>query len=135
LLVVIPSIVLQEHQGSDKTWVWHAPDFADGEVKEELFCIRFGSVESRYPTACLLYHYGQTFAIFSLCSLSSLDAQTFKKAFEDAQKAVPSNAGEVEELLQALKVDDKEEKKSGKEDKEIATAVNDKEPSSTEEGK
>lgn len=70
-----------------------------------------------------------------MCSLSSLDAQTFKKAFEAAQKAVPSNAGEVEELLQALKVDDKEEKKSGKEDKEIATAVNDKEPSSTEEGK
>ena len=55
LLAVIPSITLQEHQGSDKTWVWHAPDFADGEVKEELFCIRFGSVESRYLTDVVFY--------------------------------------------------------------------------------
>ena len=64
-----------------------------------------------------------------------LDAQAFKKAFEDAQKGVLSNAEGVEELLQGLKVDDKEEKKCGKEDKENAIAANDKEASSTVEGK
>eukprot|EP00250_Pteridium_aquilinum_P024840 c29682_g1_i1 orf=208-861(+) len=78
---VIPSISLQEHQGSDKTWVWHASDFADGELKDELFCIRFGSVEN---------------------------AQAFKKAFEDAQSAKPSSvekdADAVGELLEGLKV-------------------------------
>lgn len=47
LLAVVPSISLQEHQGSDKTWVWHASDFSEGELKDELFCIRFGSVESK----------------------------------------------------------------------------------------
>lgn len=45
--VVLPSISLQEHAGSDKSCVWHASDYADGELKEELFAIRFPSVESK----------------------------------------------------------------------------------------
>ncbi|CAL9205282.1 unnamed protein product [Musa hybrid cultivar] len=44
--LVIPSIKIQEHAGNDKSCVWHASDFADGELKEEMFCIRFGSVEN-----------------------------------------------------------------------------------------
>jgi len=37
---------VQEHAGNDKSCVWHARDFSDGELKDELFCIRFASVES-----------------------------------------------------------------------------------------
>ncbi|MQM20547.1 hypothetical protein Taro_053570, partial [Colocasia esculenta] len=44
--LVLPSIKVQEHAGSDKSCVWHATDFSDGELKEEMFCIRFGSVEN-----------------------------------------------------------------------------------------
>ncbi|XXG44337.1 hypothetical protein AAC387_Pa01g4169 [Persea americana] len=44
--LVVPSISIQEHGGNDKSCVWHASDFSDGELKEELFCIRFGSVEN-----------------------------------------------------------------------------------------
>jgi len=43
---VLPTINVQEHQGNDKSCLWHAADFADGELKDELFCIRFPSVES-----------------------------------------------------------------------------------------
>lgn len=43
---VVPSIRMQEHAGNDKSCVWHAMDFSDGELKEEMFAIRFGSVES-----------------------------------------------------------------------------------------
>ncbi|XP_057510551.1 ran-binding protein 1 homolog a-like [Actinidia eriantha] len=43
---VLASISIQEHAGNDKSCVWHATDFADGELKEELFCIRFASVEN-----------------------------------------------------------------------------------------
>jgi hypothetical protein len=42
---------MQEHAGSDKSCVWHASDFADGELKEEMFAIRFGSVESEFSTS------------------------------------------------------------------------------------
>ncbi|XP_042377767.1 ran-binding protein 1 homolog c-like isoform X2 [Zingiber officinale] len=42
--LVIPSMKIQEHAGNDKSCVWHAADFADGELKEEMFCLRFGSV-------------------------------------------------------------------------------------------
>lgn len=45
---------MQEHAGSDKSCVWHALDFADCELKEEMFAIRFGSVESEYQTPYLL---------------------------------------------------------------------------------
>ncbi|CAL9076759.1 unnamed protein product [Musa textilis] len=44
--LVLQSIKIQEHAGNDKSCVWHAADFADGELKEEMFCIRFGSVEN-----------------------------------------------------------------------------------------
>ena len=47
-VAVLPTMSVQEHAGNDKSCVWHATDFADGELKDELFCIRFASVESEY---------------------------------------------------------------------------------------
>uniref|UniRef100_A0A5B7AFX3 RanBD1 domain-containing protein n=1 Tax=Davidia involucrata TaxID=16924 RepID=A0A5B7AFX3_DAVIN len=44
--LVLPSMSVQEHAGNEKSCVWHATDFSDGELKDELFCIRFGSVEN-----------------------------------------------------------------------------------------
>ncbi|XWS67261.1 hypothetical protein CRYUN_Cryun05aG0272400 [Craigia yunnanensis] len=44
--IVLPTMTVQEHAGNDKSCVWHATDFADGELKEEMFCIRFASVEN-----------------------------------------------------------------------------------------
>jgi hypothetical protein len=41
-------MTVQEHAGNEKSCVWHARDFADGELKDELFCIRFASIESKY---------------------------------------------------------------------------------------
>lgn len=43
--IVMPNAKLQEHSGSDKAWVWSTVDFAEGEQKVELFCIRFGTPE------------------------------------------------------------------------------------------
>ncbi|GLJ54224.1 hypothetical protein SUGI_1162840 [Cryptomeria japonica] len=43
--LVLPSISIQEHAGNEKSCVWHATDFSDGELKKELFCIRFGTLE------------------------------------------------------------------------------------------
>ncbi|KAK8581426.1 hypothetical protein V6N13_144452 [Hibiscus sabdariffa] len=44
--LVLPTMTVQEHAGNDKSCLWHAADFADGELKDELFCIRFQSVEN-----------------------------------------------------------------------------------------
>ncbi|CAM6046633.1 unnamed protein product [Sphagnum compactum] len=83
--MVLASTTLQEHAGSDKTWVWHAPDYSDGTLKEELFCMRFGSIES---------------------------AHKFKDAFEAAQEKVSAKSDKDEEaadtaagLLDKLKVE------------------------------
>lgn len=58
---VLPSAKLQSHEGNEKAWVFSTIDFADEEQKNEMFCIRFGSVESKRP-------------IFLLLHLSSLDS-------------------------------------------------------------
>ncbi|KAE9621087.1 hypothetical protein Lal_00019200 [Lupinus albus] len=44
--LILPSMTVQEHAGNEKSCVWHARDFADGELKDELFCIRFPSIEN-----------------------------------------------------------------------------------------
>eukprot|EP01018_Ginkgo_biloba_P010599 Gb_26663 [translate_table: standard] len=87
--LVLPSMSLQEHAGSDKSWVWHATDFSDGELKEELFCIRLGSVEN---------------------------AKKFRELFEEIAESQAKNSEEGEEaaesaaeLIKSLKVEEKKE--------------------------
>lgn len=36
-----PQMKLQPNVGSDKSWIWGARDFADGEMKDEILCIKF----------------------------------------------------------------------------------------------
>ncbi|XP_074285557.1 ran-binding protein 1 homolog b [Silene latifolia] len=44
--LIIAGMTVQEHAGNDKCCVWHASDFADKELKDEMFCIRFATVEN-----------------------------------------------------------------------------------------
>eukprot|EP00002_Diphylleia_rotans_P026290 TRINITY_DN522_c0_g1_i8.p1 TRINITY_DN522_c0_g1~~TRINITY_DN522_c0_g1_i8.p1 ORF type:complete len:172 (+),score=42.69 TRINITY_DN522_c0_g1_i8:65-580(+) len=44
---VHPSYKLTPNIGSDKSWVWVAQDYADGELKTEKLAIRFNSVERK----------------------------------------------------------------------------------------
>eukprot|EP01018_Ginkgo_biloba_P017507 Gb_41770 [translate_table: standard] len=85
--LVQASMTMQEHAGSDKSWVWHATDFSDGELKEELFCIRLGSVDN---------------------------AKKFKELFEEIAESQAKKSEEGEhaadsaaELLGNLQVEDK----------------------------
>ncbi|XP_058075059.1 ran-binding protein 1 homolog c-like [Magnolia sinica] len=97
--LVLPAISIQEHAGNDKSCVWHASDFSDGELKEELFCIRFGSTEN-----CR-----------SFMEMVEEIAQSQEKKEEN--KEATSAAG----LLEKLSVGEsktEEEKKAGEETKE-----------------
>ena len=40
--VVDPRIKLEPNAGSDRSWVWSAFDFSDGELVETVFALRFG---------------------------------------------------------------------------------------------
>ncbi|XP_021713432.1 ran-binding protein 1 homolog c-like [Chenopodium quinoa] len=44
--LIIAGMTVQEHAGNEKSCVWVASDYADGELKEEMFCIRFASIEN-----------------------------------------------------------------------------------------
>ena len=95
------------------------------------FALAVSKVGILQMKSCFVFRF---YNILKMAFFAPLDAQAFKKAFEDAQNAVSSNAEEVEELLQSLKVDDQDEKKSVKE-KEVTKTSEDNEPSSTKEGK
>nr|DAD26260.1 TPA_asm: hypothetical protein HUJ06_027728 [Nelumbo nucifera] len=68
--LVSPTMSVQEHAGNEKSCVWHATDFSDGELKDELFCIRFASVESKFFSDRVFFLYAIVFMylfIFILC--------------------------------------------------------------------
>ncbi|XVF68496.1 hypothetical protein PTKIN_Ptkin11bG0007000 [Pterospermum kingtungense] len=96
--LVSPTMTVQEHKGNDKSCLWHAADFADGELKDEFFCIRFASVENR-----------KTFMeIFQEVA----ESQKSKEENKDATAA----AG----LLEKLSVEEKKTEDKAGEDKPVA---------------
>jgi len=40
-----PRITMSPNNGSDRSWVWSAYDYADGELKETVFALKFGDRE------------------------------------------------------------------------------------------
>ena len=99
--LVLPTMTVQEHTGNENSCVWHATDFADGELKDELFCIRFASIEN-----CKNFRETVT---------DVAESQLKKEENEDASAA----AG----LLDKLSVEDsKTEEKANEEEKQPQTA-------------
>ncbi|KAK9279443.1 hypothetical protein L1049_013122 [Liquidambar formosana] len=97
--LVLPTMSVQEHAGNDKSCVWHATDFADGELKDELFCIRFGSVEN-----C------KTFM------------EKFQEVAESQQKKEENkDASAAAGLLEKLSVDDSKSEDKAKEEEPVET--------------
>ncbi len=98
--MVDPRIVMQPNVGSDRSWVWTAYDYAEGDLREEVFALKFGKPQ---------------------------DAEEFKAAFGDAKKEMrafvaveeepekegdAAAAGDAADALGGLKLKDKEERRS-----------------------
>lgn len=111
--LVLPTMSVQEHAGNDKSCVWHAADYSDGELKDELFCIRFGSVEN-----CKKFMETVT---------EVAESQQKKEENEEASSA----AG----LLEKLTVDDKKVKEEVAKDAEPAAVKDEKETEKAESEK
>ncbi len=83
-LAVMPGTKLQEHSGSEKAWVYSTVDFAEEEQKMELFCLRFGSLESECLAALRPVTHWPGRARRALRVPACAEAQEFKKHFEEA---------------------------------------------------
>mmetsp|Transcript_36088 Transcript_36088/g.58826 ORF Transcript_36088/g.58826 Transcript_36088/m.58826 type:complete len:105 (-) Transcript_36088:382-696(-) len=79
-----PRIKLEPNAGSDRSWVWSCYDFADGELEEKVFALRFANTEV---------------------------ADDFKGKYEEHQKEMeallagedkPDESGKVDEAAEAL---------------------------------
>ncbi|KAL7112248.1 hypothetical protein ACP275_05G140600 [Erythranthe tilingii] len=102
--LVLSTMSVQEHQGNEKSCVWHAADFSDGELKDETFCIRFASVEN---------------------------CKSFKDKIEEIAESQSKESGDSEEadtaasLIEKLSVDEKD-KDVKSEPKEVPSSSEDK---------
>ncbi|KAK7277382.1 hypothetical protein RIF29_18533 [Crotalaria pallida] len=109
--LILPAMTVQEHAGNEKSCVWHARDFADGELKHEFFCIRFASIEN-----CKKF------------------METFQEVAESQNQEENSDASAAAGLLENLSVEgktDAEKKDEEKSDNKTA----EKESSSGKESK
>ncbi|GLT55702.1 hypothetical protein SLA2020_287980 [Shorea laevis] len=113
--LVLPTMSVQEHAGNDKSCVWHATDFADGELKDELFAIRFPSVEN---------------------------CKTFKEIFQEVAESQGKNeenkdataaAGLLEKLSVGESKTDVKEQEEAKDEKESAEEKTEAEAEQKEE--
>lgn len=109
--LVRPTMSVQEHAGNDKSCVWHAADYSDGELKDELFCIRFGSVEN-----CKKF-------------METVEEVAESQQKKEENKDATSTAG----LLEKLSVDDKKGEEEAKE--ETTEAAKDEEAEKADSGK
>ncbi|XP_054786124.1 ran-binding protein 1 homolog a-like [Prosopis cineraria] len=113
--LIVPSMTVQEHAGNEKSCVWHARDFADGELKDELFCIRFASIEN-----CKSF------------------METFQEVAESQKKKEENkDASAAAGLLEKLSVEEKTEKSQGKseEQKDVPEKESKNESENTDAGK
>lgn len=46
---ISPTMALRENAGSDRSWVWFAQDYAEGELSNDMLAIRFANSESARP--------------------------------------------------------------------------------------
>ncbi|CAH8389441.1 unnamed protein product [Eruca vesicaria subsp. sativa] len=104
--IVTSGMSVVEHAENDKSCVWHARDFSNGEPKDELFCIRFASVEN-----CKAF------------------MEKFKEVAEsEEEKEESKDASDAASLLEKLTMEEKhtKEKKEAKPVEKVASAKADK---------
>ncbi|KAL6619421.1 hypothetical protein ACP70R_034560 [Stipagrostis hirtigluma subsp. patula] len=97
--LVVSTTKMQEHAGSDKSCVWHAADFADGELKEEMFAIRFGSVENSSNKKLLTTtkHPPDSRVIGLIGLLEIKHCKKFKDLVEEIAESLTKNEGKESE--------------------------------------
>ncbi|KAF7121097.1 hypothetical protein RHSIM_Rhsim13G0067700 [Rhododendron simsii] len=128
--LVIATMSVQEHAGNEKSCVWHAADFADGELKDELFCIRFGSVDisgRRNEAAALSPRWHDLLeALYGHGANCKTFMETFQEVAESQQKKEENkDASAAAGLLEKLSVED--EKTEDKASEEVPVAAKEKE--------
>ncbi|KAL9267934.1 Ran-binding protein 1 homolog b-like protein [Drosera capensis] len=113
--LVLPAMTVQEHTGNEKSCVWHATDFADGELKDELFCIRFATVEN-----CKTFMEKFQDVAASQNAPEEEEEEEEEAAAAEAKQEEDKGASDTAELLEKLTV---EEKKGGENEPETKPKV------------
>ncbi|RZC53711.1 hypothetical protein C5167_012559 [Papaver somniferum] len=83
--LVLATISIQKHIWSQKSWIWHASDFSDSELREEVFCARFVYIQ---------------------------DAKLFKEMVAEAAESQVQKSEEIKEDAES-QVQNSEESKEG----------------------
>ncbi|KAL9317701.1 hypothetical protein ACSQ67_014218 [Phaseolus vulgaris] len=110
--LILATMSVQEHAGNEKSCVWHARDYADGELKDELFCIRFPSIEN-----CKSF------------------METFQEVAESQKTEDDNESSAAAGLIEKLSVEEKTEKKEAEEKSDDKTEIESEKESKAVEDK
>ena len=106
--LIMPGTELKNHEGNEKAWVWSAPDYAEEEMKTEVFCIRFGNVERATE---FKEKFMEAQAVNEKLIEEADDGEEEAAAAEEEAK--PSAEDELAGALEAAKVEDAPDKEEG----------------------
>mmetsp|Transcript_5923 Transcript_5923/g.20421 ORF Transcript_5923/g.20421 Transcript_5923/m.20421 type:complete len:251 (-) Transcript_5923:41-793(-) len=113
--LIMPGTTLQNHQGNDKTWVWSTPDFAEEEMRTELFCIRFGTTEKANE-------FKDVFEAAEKTNAKIIEEEGGLEAKEpeegEGEKEKDTGADDLAKDLESVKVEEKKEEGEGEKKEE-----------------
>jgi len=105
--LIIAGMTVQEHAGNDKSCVWHASDYADGELKDEMFCIRFASVDNNKKFMEVFEEIAESQTTQEETTETSEAAEALEKlSVEDTNKGKTSPTKEAETETEKKKEDE-----------------------------
>ena len=129
----MPTMELKKHQNSDKVFVWSTfADLSDETPTPETLAIRFGNAESMATIDSfdwLQYDCNEWLILWFV----SIDAQKFKKVFEESKEFVSDPDDSITNTLNRIHIKDNNESESeSEEDTESDEEVDEKEKSKDE---
>ena len=104
--LIMPGTELKNHEGNEKAWVWSAPDYAEEEMKTEVFCIRFGNVERATE-------FKEKFMEAQAVNEKLIEEADDGEEEAAEEEAKPSAEDELAGALEAAKVEDAPDKEEG----------------------
>ena len=104
--LIMPGTELKNHEGNEKAWVWSAPDYAEEEMKTEVFCIRFGNVERATE-------FKEKFMEAQAVNEKLIEEADEGEEEAAEEEAKPSAEDELAGALEAAKVEDAPDKEEG----------------------
>nr|XP_043622815.1 ran-binding protein 1 homolog b-like [Erigeron canadensis] len=116
---ILPTISIQEHVENEKSCIWRASDFSDGVLKDELFCMKFQTIDIRRQFMKTVQQVAESQLNKNRVTVSRQDKeengvakspQAVENKVAEAQQDENEDASNAARMLENLSVEDRAQK-------------------------